>query len=299
MAVIAAVSHKGGTGRSVTTANVAYQLAHSGLNVCVVDLDLASPTFGAIIGLKDIETGVAEPSQPGVPRSVGDLLDDPTEASFVNSALRDVWKSEALRTFKPAGSYMLLPGSRHIGDAYTAPQMSDAMDRLIDGLRERFDVVYLDLRSGASEVLTCFRSADASDAPRRCDMWLLHFRWTKQHLIGLKDVVDMLNDGDDLVDPERQFLVKTAYVDPHKVEPPARQAVIRRHHSELVSALEGMNVGPYRASDKLIGEVPLESMLQWREGIITKADAERGLADIETLEAFRNISDAIRSFNFR
>jgi MinD-like ATPase involved in chromosome partitioning or flagellar assembly len=55
--VFACISHKGGTGRTTTAANVAYRLALRNRSVCCVDLDLDSPTFGAVAGLRGMEQG--------------------------------------------------------------------------------------------------------------------------------------------------------------------------------------------------------------------------------------------------
>ena len=49
--VIAGVSHKGGTGRSVSLANLSFQLFKRGKKTLIVDMDFASPTMGAILGL--------------------------------------------------------------------------------------------------------------------------------------------------------------------------------------------------------------------------------------------------------
>ena len=55
--IVFATSDKGGTGRSVTSSNIIYQAALTGLNVCYLDLDFGSPTSGAIFGVDALSRG--------------------------------------------------------------------------------------------------------------------------------------------------------------------------------------------------------------------------------------------------
>jgi len=56
--LIFAASDKGGTGRSVTSSNVAYRQALRGLDSCYLDFDFGSPTAGAIFELPRTQAGV-------------------------------------------------------------------------------------------------------------------------------------------------------------------------------------------------------------------------------------------------
>ena len=49
--IVFAISDKGGTGRSVTSANVAFRRALAGPNVAYLDVDFGSPTAGAVFGM--------------------------------------------------------------------------------------------------------------------------------------------------------------------------------------------------------------------------------------------------------
>ena len=46
--LVFATSDKGGTGRSVTSCNIAYRLSLQGNDVVYLDFDFGSPTAGAI-----------------------------------------------------------------------------------------------------------------------------------------------------------------------------------------------------------------------------------------------------------
>ncbi len=289
--ILAALSHKGGTGRSVTSANVAYHLAKTGLDVCIVDLDLASPTLGAILGLDDIAAGVEKPGEPGSPRSIADLIHKPNDVTYVVNALRDAWSGSNFDDINPPpdwGRFQLLPGSKQSGDA-TAGKLEVMMPDLISALRDRFDIVYLDLRSGASELVEVFRAASKNTETHAVDTWLVHFRWTKQHLIGLGDIIEMLAG----ISPERQYLIRTAFVDPETVQPQSRQAFVGGQHDMLDNQIRDLNIGEGRALDSLLETIPMEPLLQWRESIILNRNVETGLANAETYQAFSNLSDKI------
>ena len=58
--LIFATSDKGGTGRSVTSSNVAYRHALKGGDCCYLDFDFGSPTSGAIFDLPGALAGVPE-----------------------------------------------------------------------------------------------------------------------------------------------------------------------------------------------------------------------------------------------
>lgn len=53
--LVFSTSDKGGTGRSVTSCNIAYRLCMSGRNVAYVDFDFGSPTAGALFEIGTVE----------------------------------------------------------------------------------------------------------------------------------------------------------------------------------------------------------------------------------------------------
>jgi MinD-like ATPase involved in chromosome partitioning or flagellar assembly len=55
--LVFAISDKGGTGRSVSGANIAYRNAALGDDTCYVDFDFGSPTVGAIFGISALDSG--------------------------------------------------------------------------------------------------------------------------------------------------------------------------------------------------------------------------------------------------
>lgn len=291
--IIASISHKGGTGRSVTTANVGYHLAKSGLDVCILDLDLASPTFGSVVGFSDIPAGVDEVGKSGNPKSIGDFLRDKNNVPYWNKAARDIWQSTSFNRARiPAvwGSYQLIPGSKHLGDIGSSDSHEESLNRLILELCENFDVVYLDVRSGASELFDIFRRSSMNGI--RPDLWMVHFRWTKQHLNGLADLLELLED----VEFEKLHLVRTAFMDSKKVTPDARRIYIESQDRQLDEILREIRVGDRKISEQLLGTIPLETLLQWREGIVIEALAAEGLAEQKTIDSFSALANKIRVY---
>jgi len=57
--LVFAASDKGGTGRSVTSCNIAYRLSVSGHNVAYLDFDFGSPTAGALFEIPSLVRGVS------------------------------------------------------------------------------------------------------------------------------------------------------------------------------------------------------------------------------------------------
>ena len=78
--LVFAASDKGGTGRSVTSANLAYHRALAGDDVCYLDFDFGSPTAAAVFDVSHARAALEDRgleevlSQVGVePTGLGDL----------------------------------------------------------------------------------------------------------------------------------------------------------------------------------------------------------------------------------
>ena len=139
MAVIAGVSHKGGAGRSVTLANVAYHLnKNSKAKTCLVDLDLASPTMGSILGLRKLAGGEVRTGTAQAPLSLYDILASgdaganipPGPTCLRKLAEEDTPLAGKLNVSPPL---MFLPGYRGVGDwAGEISNLSQRLEHLID-----------------------------------------------------------------------------------------------------------------------------------------------------------------------
>src|SRR5690242_15504093 len=136
--LIFATSDKGGTGRSVTSCNLAYRHALQGQDACYADFDFGSPTAGAIFDLPEATAGVPGGGLHSY------LVDGRSEPCVIN-----VWaesQREALRQ-RPAGAgrLTLLPGDRGRGEFGSAPDIVDRCADLLRRLDEEYDLVLVDL----------------------------------------------------------------------------------------------------------------------------------------------------------
>jgi CobQ/CobB/MinD/ParA nucleotide binding domain len=301
--VFAAISHKGGTGRSVTMANVATCAALRDKRVCVIDLDLASPTFGAVVGLTHIATGIEEPAQAAQPRSVYDILrteiadQNRTEHKNVDQALISMWAGTSFKGTgleNRRGGLFLLPGRRFQGDVFKAQELAPVLGRLLGRLTSiGFDLIICDLRSGASNPFAAFLLPEVE---RFVAGYVFHFRWTPQHLSGLRDLLHKdINFPGATLPLERVRFVRIAKMPPEfATDRRGFQAWLSQQDKLLKEEFD--NICSFAKDFKhelVIGEIPLDPVLQWRETIITQKLVNDGIAKDETLEAFDALADAM------
>ena len=285
--VFACISHKGGTGRTVTTVNVAYQLARQGNTVCVIDLDLASPTLGSAVGLERIAGGADV--------GVHDVLIGSFRPENVEELEWNVWKSPHISdTFRlgTSGDFRIIPGVRDGGDqSMEGEHAASRLGKMLAILKTRYDYIFCDLRSGVSLVCEAFLDYPISGY---LDAWLLFFRWTNQHLVGVKDLGvalrEVLDSGEHSTVP--LFLIRTAAIDPSTVDGRLGTWIARRH-GELQQELRTVKIAMGHSVREL-GTVSLNPVLQWSERILTERDLD-ATGDSQTIADFRVIADEIAS----
>lgn len=283
--LFAGISHKGGTGRSVSMANVAYRLARRGYPTCCVDLDLASPTFGSVLGLPgyatgDVETDVDRPS-------VHHLIARPEIATKAPQGLRNVWESDDLRgdISKSRGAFCLLPGNIGVGDRFGATELPEPLSDIFWSLSKAgFVFIFADLRSGISNVVKAFADPKLGEM---LTAWLVFHRWTRQHLHGAQELVEGLTRSTDA----KILRVGTAHVDPNSAgETPNKTWLMAQHKSMSRQEAEIAALGSAR-----IGSVPHEPMLQWVERIVMDQDVKDGVARQETVDAYDDLASYFAS----
>jgi hypothetical protein len=292
MQTFVGLSHKGGTGRSVTIANVAHRCAMKGKNVCIIDLDLASPTMGLILGLQGYEIGfnVYSHKRDGFPGHVGDLLLDDGMAARARHAIVDAWSGVGLTHESGYGRFSLIPGYKSLSDdSITQTNIEERLPTILDALHE-YDIVFLDARSGISVITKAIAAIENKELSRGRTLisaWLIHFRWTEQHLYTVNDLLGNAKEG---LIPEvtanRLRLIRTAFINHLDIKGP-EHAWFSKRHDELDKRLHSF----CPPEVKLIGTVPLDPMLQWRECIITPELLKLGIAKESTYKAFSEIAD--------
>jgi hypothetical protein len=293
-----ATSDKGGTGRSVTGSNVMYRRALHGSDVCYVDFDFGSPTSGAIFGINALNRGT----------TTGNGTHSYLQNRSPVEELWDVWLHSdrmSLRQRPPGtGRLALVPGDAGGGEfAFDDKTVERCIDFFLR-LHSEFEVVLIDLSAGrsyAAEIVIAATSApEMSGVLTR---WLVFHRWTRQHVMAAAGLVfgerGLLDIGESHGREREQFIedirfIRTAIVDPSASDlaglRPPQLAWLREANRDLQRLASELRVG----RQAVLGSVPLDPVLQWREQLITDADVwARHIANQATVEAFDAIAKSI------
>ena len=205
------MSYKGGTGRSVASANLAYHLSALGRSVALVDLDLGASTMHHICRLLDdspemsiLESRKLDERLDAVRHRLlarwleGDHsnITHPREIRAENlysrdNIIADGRKGKILASKNRSAGLSLY--ANHGNDAVLSNvEVGDLRDRLhkfLDYCTSRYQYVICDLRSGDSKLLQalCHPKITYFDP-----IWLLFFRHTPQHLSAVRLLVEHL-----------------------------------------------------------------------------------------------------------
>jgi hypothetical protein len=296
--LLIATSDKGGTGRSVTASNVAYRRALQGGDTCYVDFDFSSPTSGAIFGISALSRGTL----------TGSGTHSYLQGRSHSEEILDVWEHSgrtSLRQRPPGtGRLALVPGDAGGGEfSFEAATVDRCIDLFLR-LHGEFEVVLVDLSAGrsyAAEIVIA-----ATSAPEMAGVttrWLVFHRWTRQHVVAAAGLVfgehGLLDIGETYGRERERFIedirfVRTALVDPNSpglagLRPP-QLAWLREANRDLQRLAAEMDVG----RSTMLGSVPLDPVLQWREQLITDSDVwARHVANQATIEAFEAIAKSV------
>src|SRR5690348_4561348 len=140
--IVFATSDKGGTGRSVTSCNIAYRTAIQGRDTCYLDFDFGSPTAGAIFSIPSALRGV---TSDGLHSYL---------AGNNHVVSMDVWREtdRDIVRGRPdgAGRLILFPGDS--GGSEFAPDIDtvNRCARLLLRMDEEYQLVLVDLSAGRS-----------------------------------------------------------------------------------------------------------------------------------------------------
>ncbi|MEV0713210.1 SCO2523 family variant P-loop protein [Asanoa sp. NPDC050611] len=295
--LIFATSDKGGTGRSVTSSNVLYRSALQGSDVCYLDFDFGSPTSGAIFNIPNALHGT---TQGGLHSYLHGVVADPQRLEIWSESDRS-----SLRSRPPgAGRLVLLPGDSGGGEFPITKENTERCARLFLHLEEEFDLCLVDLSAGRSYATEMVLAATAMEPLRNIrTRWLVFHRWTRQHVLaaaglvyGERGILDTGvrkgHDREELANTLR--FVRTAVVNPDSPEleglRPAQVAWLRDVDRDLSELASSRKVG----RTLLLGQIPLDPVLQWREQLISDNDVwSRRIANRETLEQFDSLAKKI------
>ena len=274
--VFAVTSHKGGTGRSTTTANIAYRLACEGEAVCIVDLDLASPTMGAILELSGLEAGAERGMHDLLPRHsrganrVIDAPIPPTEAVELCVSVADFCSSAAVRMDlqAQAGTFDLLPGKGEMNENLAEfDVMAPVLDSILDELVDRYDYIFLDVRSGTDSPLYALAQG------RTALTWVVFYRWTPQHLAGFARMVSELREQ---MGQANVMGVRTAFIGTSIYQGTNGYGWFADQNKSL-EQLSRQLLGDH---DPTVATICRDDTLLWKEGILSAVEYGTMCADV-------------------
>jgi len=294
MELVFAISDKGGTGRSVTSCNLAYRRACQGDDVAYLDFDFGSPTAGAIFEIVDVETGA---------KSGG--LHSYLRGRVTDLHRLDVWARSDRRDLRAglhnAGTLVLFPGDRGGGEFPWEPDVIDRCVKLFLRLSEEFEFCFVDLSAGRSHALDAMLEVTSrAELSAMTARWLVYHRWTRQHILAARELVfggkGVLETGvaykhDEAVLRDSIRFVRTAVVDlnsPDLPDGPPAQVMWRQDcDRDLQERARKYQLG----KSAMLGQTPMDPVLQWREQLITDTDVTaKHIANAATLEAFDDLA---------
>lgn len=290
--IIFATSDKGGTGRSVTSCNVAYRRALLGDDVAYLDFDFGSPTAGAIFEIVDGETGVEARGLHSYFENDGEPLEIDVAAGSAREDFADMPPN--------SGRLVLYPGDRGGGEFGLSPDIVKRCIRLFQRLEQQYPISIVDLSAGRSYALELALEVTARPEMRNIvSRWLVFHRWTRQHIIAANGLVEgekgMLETGKAKQHPADKLQNSIRYVRTAKVGLDTPQpGVVKPTQATWFLACDRRLrtlAGSRRLGDTaMLGEVPLDPVLQWREQIITDTDVRQEIANQATVDAFETLA---------
>jgi len=295
--LVFASSDKGGTGRSVTSCNLAYRLSLLGHDVAYLDFDFGSPTAGAIFEISSLERGTPE---GGLHSYIHGEVATPMRVD-----IRAVTERPDMKTRPPgSGKLALFPGDAGGAEfALTKQQIKKAIT-LFQTVEREFDVCVVDLSAGRSVALDMsLQAVSPTVRPAGSDRvrWLLFHRWTTQHVIAASGLLfaehGIVSCATEAGFRPAEFLtlvrtIRTAVPDSSAFgdRATAEQQAWLLHSDDILKALaKTRRLG----QDLLAGTTPMEPMLLWREQVIMDVDVKRGLAKQATTAAFDKLADKV------
>ncbi|MBF6329630.1 SCO2523 family variant P-loop protein [Nocardia transvalensis] len=291
--LVFATSDKGGTGRSVTSCNIAYRLCLTGRNVAYVDFDFGSPTAGALFEISAVERGV---DKGGVHSYL--LGETGTAARVDVGASTD--RVQLRRVGPRSGRLVLLPGDEGGAEFLTCDNaVVTRCAELLVGLEQEFKVVFIDLSAGRSVALEiALQSTALPQLRRRTARWLIFHRWTRQHILAAAGLVhgphgllqtgaECGHDRDELKGSIRYIRTAVAAPDSYQNAARAAQAAWLQ---EQDAALERLATANRLGATAVLGSTPIEPVLQWREQLILDIDVNAKIANEETALAYTELA---------
>lgn len=245
------VSYKGGTGRTVACANIAYQLAKMGKRVLVVDMDIDGPGMAVTADL---------PKETVKERSIVRFLKSP-DMPYQNFIIRrEISTTE--RATPVVLDFLVAPLSADAGDALPThgSELAGKISRLRNSLLSDYDVVLIDSASGMSDYTALAFSIS--------DFVTICMRYSRQHFEGSLRFIHLIGG----LKRSKRYFLKDFFVLASAVPEPTTGFEFKRRDDVLeevaavCNLLKG-NAPPITEKIEIIREF---SELKWFEEILTR-----------------------------
>ncbi|MFI6370259.1 SCO2523 family variant P-loop protein [Streptomyces sp. NPDC050546] len=295
--IIFATSDKGGTGRSVTCANIAYRRSLAGDDVAYADFDFGSPGAAAVF---ELDAVVRDVPDPGVHSYLQGRVCEPARLDVWSLSRREELRGAPMES----GRLCLVPGDHGGGEFPVGACEARRCAELLLALEEEFDLTIVDLRAGRSYAVDLALRTTARPELRYVPTrWLVFHRWTRQHIAGAVGLVHgdrgILRAGvlwghDQAALSERIRYVRTAVPGPGIPQDGGEAAGSATWLRARDADLKALAVRLKLDRTATLGTVPLDPVLQWSEQLITHEDAAVSPAGgQETARAFTELADAL------
>lgn len=257
-------SYKGGSGRTVASANVAAALAKLGKRVLIIDMDFEAPGLHVVFQVEDTEKFKNR-------QGIQDYFRGNINIEVVRKDLIiDLASEEGLKEqfdIPKDACFLYLMASPRTSVVFTGEsELHSKMEELIHYLGEelKLDYVILDAASGIREAFTISIKA--------CDKLMMFFRWSLQHLEGTLRVIKLLDIMKDVKDEKEGIwrpyrLVASAA--------PSEGDLESLDNKVLSRALKGVKVKGLKRLQEESGEtiestfeIPEIIELKWQEAVI-------------------------------
>ena len=281
------LAHKGGTGRSVASINLAYHMTKAGSRVALLDLDIGAATLHHIcrpLGAVEKKKG---------PRDAA-YTDDGLKKVFTltdylrrSGDLRHVHYIDLYTKGKPLNhsltkgsqTFRLYPGTPNPESLSTdSDVLMDRLNSMMEYLVNDGFYVICDVRAGVTELLELLLQATAGNSQLR-PHWIVFMRKTPQHVAGARALLEALHTGRRDSPYSKLRLVPTAVHEFRDADQLGRthkglQSFAKQMLTKMRTDIQTLK--EMYAIDDTALELRFATALQWDEGVVMQ---KNGIAD--------------------
>lgn len=228
-ATIFSLAHKGGTGRSLASVNLGYQLSTMGKNVALVDMDLVGGTLhhvckelteNSVPKVKELEerTNFLKDKLTVSDYLLGNMENEPTPSELYSENLyaKDTGTLSSVigrKSKKTIGRFTLFPrnpGQEPTQGNLDIARISKFQQYIFDSLP--YDFLIIDMQAGRSPSLTRMLETPERDPTH----WCIYARATPQQVAGAQELIKFVKEND--AQTRNIWLIPTAVMESVEIE---------------------------------------------------------------------------------